>query len=123
VKEGWADPSSSPSRRTDRAPGSFHHEEIPSDPACAAWDEPGYVDPDLSHAGLPLGARYWQGLAKRCSPRRAPGDRAMSPEWVTEITEAGDAQEPVTETDPLREYVIREKETERLWWRPSMLPG
>lgn len=128
-KEGWTDRGSErPVPRQDRAPEHFYEETIPSDPACAAWDEPGYQDPDLSHSHFPLGTRYWQGYAKRSTPRRPQEERAMSPEWVTKVTERGGSERPPPfsedESDPLRERVIREKETERLsWLHYSFFPG
>jgi hypothetical protein len=109
--------------RQDRPPEKFYDEKVPANPACAAWDEPGYEDPDAAHADLPLGARYWQGFAKK-----APQifERAMSPEWVAHVTEnEGGEFPPWSEgEDVLHDRVIREKETERLTWRPaSFLPG
>jgi hypothetical protein len=116
---GWTNRGSdAPVPRQDRPPVRFYEERIPADPACAAWDEPGYVDPETRHAGLPLGARYWQGFAKRCAPRR---ERAMSPEWVTRVT-ANEHEHPGP--GEARGQVTREKETERLIRRPATFwPG
>jgi hypothetical protein len=67
----------------------LHSLEIAADPATAAWDEPGYVDPDWHHAHLPDGSPYWQGYAKKTPGRKAPRsgeERPLSPEFVTRIT-------------------------------------
>jgi hypothetical protein len=116
--EGWSEPGGHGPRRNENPPERFVEETEPGDPACAAWDEPGYVDPDLSHAGLPLGARYWQGFAKACTPAR-PAERALSPGWVARVTRpaARSTPSPAEESDPLRPRVVREKERDRSSWR------
>jgi hypothetical protein len=109
-------------RRSDRAPDHFTQESVKANPAAAAWGEPGYVDPDLSHGSLELGTRYWQGFAKNATPRN-PEERAMSPEWVATKTDAentrqkfrreGDGRDVPDELDPNRLRVVRETETQR----------
>lgn len=131
MNEGWTNRGSErPIPRQDEPPKRFYEESIPADPACPAWDDPDYVDPEASHADLPLGARYWQGFAKQCTARASEEERrAMSPEWVAHVTSAGGTEEPPAsreggEADPLRGRVLREKETERLSDGPSsFLPG
>lgn len=102
--------------RQDSTPHDFHLEEKPGDPACPAWDEPGYVDPDLNHSGLPLGARYWQGYAKPCRiPFSEREEHAMSPEWVARVTEPSPHHhvEDRDTPDPNWERVVRLHERER----------
>jgi hypothetical protein len=80
------------------------------------------VDPDLSHGSLELGTRYWQGFAKKATPRN-PEERAMSPEWVATNTEAsttrekfrreGDGVDVPADLDPNRSRVVRETESQR----------
>ena len=129
-KGGWTsrdDETAIP--RKDELPTQFYAAEKPGDPACAAWDEAGYVDPDNSHKDLPLGTRYWQGYAKSATPRALEKERALSPEWVTRMTERGGQLrpppfDPEDDPDPLREHVVREKETDRLSNRPETFwPG
>ncbi len=116
-KGGWSFAPLYPSRRRhEDITRDFHRTEVPANPACAAWDEPGYVDPELKHSGLPLGARYWQGFAKPCRiPRSAKEERAMSPEWVASVTEplphehVADRDTP----DPHWHRVVRIHERER----------
>ncbi len=66
----------------------LHTIESKGDPASPAWDEPGYIDPDLHHANLPDGTRYWQGSARtRLSLQARRGEeRPLSPELITRIT-------------------------------------
>ena len=114
-------------RRSDQAPEIFQQESVKANPSAAAWDEPGYVDPDLSHGSLELGTRYWQGMAKAATPRD-PEMRAMSPEWVAMVTAEAtrenfrahdDGMDVPDDLDPNRERVIRVPETQR----PAILPG
>ncbi len=118
---GWAIENDPPVPRHEKTPMHFQRELESAHPACAAWDEPGYIDPDLSHLDLPVGSRYWQGYAKRCGKgRRRPAkrerERAMSPEWVAKVTAgSGHAGAPHSslddeEEDPNRLRVVREKE-------------
>jgi hypothetical protein len=133
-KNGWtARPESAPLRRSGFPPEHFYEEIVKANPAAAACDEPGYVDPDLSSGSLEPGTRYWQGFAKAITPRPEREERAMSPGWVAEITArpsnafsnrdidfaindghevaplARGAREEI-EIDPLRERVVREAE-------------
>jgi hypothetical protein len=114
-RSGWTFENDPPIPRHEIPPERFHRETEPADPACPAWDEPGYVDPDCSHFDLPLAARYWQGFAKRCSPRekKKEQERAMSPEWVARVTEPGMHQAREEEGDPNWERVVRIKERDR----------
>lgn len=116
--------------RRDETPVEFHAEEIPGDPLSPAWGDPDYVDPDLSHRGLPLGTRYWQGMAKPITRRGE--ERAMSPEWVAEHTEEGEtggeaeqfSDEDPSQPDPEWPRVVRPKARDVFWLRPDRLwPG
>lgn len=135
-KNGWtARTEGTTLRRSDFPPEHFYDESMKADPAAAAWDEPGYIDPDLSHGSLDVGTRYWQGFAKAAMPRAPEGERAMSPGWVAEVTEseAGEAPQKLrespdaedtafddTEIDPLRERVVRQTESKR---PQPLIPG
>ena len=118
---GWTDRTEGTAlRRSDIVPENFHAETVKADPAAAAWGDPGYVDPDLSHGSLELGTRYWQGFAKKAT-RPANGERAMSPEWVAKVTPRhASGGTSFEEADPLREHVVREKEVNKRSW---ILPG
>ncbi|MGZ3651615.1 MAG: hypothetical protein ACXVB9_07590 [Bdellovibrionota bacterium] len=121
AKKGWTTRfEGNALRRSDFPPEHYYDESVVPDPLAAAWDEPGYVDPDLSHGNLELGAHYWQGYS---APRSTPplrGERAMSPEWVTQVTE-GQAQQI---SDDWEFRSRHETETERLSREPStFFPG
>ena len=112
-------------RRSEYPPAHFYDESTRGDPLCAAWDEPGYEDPDLSSGTLTLGTRYWQGFAKSSTARAQDQERAMSPGWVARVTEPGSAEmHPEEESDPQHFRVVRDKETGRIsrlhsWFMPG----
>lgn len=121
---GWTHRGSDrPVPRQDRPPEKFYAEQIHGDAACPAWDEPDYVDPELRHADLPLGARYHQGNgAKRSAPAEA--ERALSPGWVAWVTQPRRRAHVPSSPDANAERLTREKETDRLSRRQnSFWPG
>ena len=97
--------------------GHLHLVELSAAPEAPAWDEPGYPDPDLHHADLPEGTRYWQGYSKKARRARssAPGEeRPLSPGLVERITRKYWQKAEPLEHDPNWDRHHREHERDRI---------
>ena len=92
----------------------LHAVEIPSEPEAPAWDEPGYPDPDLHHANLPEGTRFWQGFARKARSAPPGEERPLSPGLVERLTRKYWIETSPQEFDPNWERHLREHERDRI---------
>lgn len=126
IRNGWSSGEDSRSHlpRHELPSEHLHSVELPAEPAVPAWDEPGYPDPDLHHADLPEGTRYWQGYSKQAKPVRPGEERPLSPGLVERVTRKYWTRAPSSDQDPNWERHHREHERDRISRKYTLIwPG
>jgi hypothetical protein len=112
IRNGWSSGQDSRAHlpRHELPSEYLHTVERPAEPAVPAWNEPGYPDPDLHHADLPEGSRYWQGYSKQAKPVPPGEERPLSPGLVERVTRKFWSRSSAASQDPNRNWRQREQE-------------